>query len=355
MKRNLWFFLLMLLLLIGLSVCTKEEPPTVKEESTTKFGNEESQHLPIVVTDTIVIIPTPKEAMLGFEITDDGGGTITSNGVCWSTSQNPTTDNNKVEAGGQFLIVSHCHIGALEKSTTYFVRAYATNSVGTGYGNQVSFTTPASLPAIAFNPNLTYGSVTDVDGNTYKSIQIGTQTWMAENLKTTRYNDSNPIHPGIGGPAGYTDWFDLGDGNYNYYNGAYCWFDNDAEGYKDAYGALYNWHSVGTGKLCPTGWRVPTNSDWTKLITSLGGVEEPFNETTQNAMIYCDGIRIYESGFTPADHGELCGWGFLDTDLWWSATSRPTELAVPFAYVVSFRIKAFEPQSYGYSVRCLTD
>ena len=87
MKRNFWFFLLVLLVLIKLSNVYKGGAPA------TQSANEESPHLPIVVTDTIVIISTPKEAMLGFEITDDGGGTITSKGVCWSTSQNPTRDN----------------------------------------------------------------------------------------------------------------------------------------------------------------------------------------------------------------------------------------------------------------------
>lgn len=355
MKRDFWFFLLMLLGLTGLSECTKEEPPKVKEEPAAKSANEESLHLPVVVTDTVVIIPTPKEAMLGFEITDIGGALITAKGVCWSTSHNPTIDNSKVEAGGVFLVVSHCHIGGLENSTTYYVRAYATNSVGTAYGNEVSFTTPESFPPIAFNPDLTYGSVTDVDGNTYKTIQIGPQIWMAENLKTTKYNDDSPILFGTGGPAGFTDWFDSGDGNYGYYNGAYCWYDNDVLTFKDAYGAIYNWHAIGTGKLCPVGWHVPTISEWSALITSLGGLEEPFNERTQSAMIFCDEMRIYESGFTPVFHGELCGWGFGWSDLWWSATPWPTELKVPYAYVIAFRIKACEPQSYGYSVRCLKD
>ena len=344
----------MLLGLTGLSECTKEELPAVKEEPAANSANEESPHLPVVVTDTVVIIPTPKEAMLGFEITDIGGAPITAKGVCWSTSHNPTTDNNKVEAGGESLVVSHCHIGGLEKSTTYYVRAYATNSVGTAYGNEVSFTTPESLPPIAFNPNLEYGSVTDIDGNTYKTIQIGTQTWITENLKTTKYNDGSPILFGTGGPAGYTDWFDSGDGNYGYYNGAYCWYDNDANTYKNAFGAIYNWHAVGTGKLCPVGWHVPTISDWTTLIVTLGGVVEAFNETTENAMIYCSDNSINESGFTPVLAGELYGWGFLPSSFWWSATPRSTELREA-AYLMSFSIYSYEPKSYGYSVRCLKD
>ena len=344
MKRNFWFFLLMLLVLIGLSVCTKEEPPPAKEEPAAKSANEELPHLPVVVTDTVVIIPTPKEVMLGFEITDIGGAPITAKGVCWSTSQNPTTDNNKVEAGGVFLVVSHCHIGGLKKSTTYYVRAYAANSVGTGYGNQVSFTTPASIPPIAFNPNLTYGSVEDIDGNIYKTIQIGIQTWFAENLKTTRYNDGVQIFPGTGGPAGYTEWFDLG-------MGAYCWYDNDAETFKDAYGALYNWHTVGTRKLCPIGWHVPTDLEWTLLTDLLGGEEAALSKLSE------DGTN--ESGFTAISVGSLTGWGFtLGGCIFWSATSI-LENNFPYAILRSFWvdevIRAWEPQSYSYSVRCLKD
>jgi uncharacterized protein (TIGR02145 family) len=358
MKKNSWFFLLMLAVLIGLSYCVKEEPPALetnnknKEESNAK----DSTGLPVEVINTIVTIETARDASATFEIINDLGVLITYVGVCWSTSQNPTINDSKWD--GYYLSSDnkwHVSIEGLEKSTTYYLRAFATSSAGTAYGNEVSFTTPASSPPIAFNPNLTYGSVTDVDGNTYKTIQIGTQTWITENLKTTRYSDGSPILFGTGGPAGFTDWFDCGDGNYLYNNGAYCWYDNDASTYKDAFGAIYNWHAVGTGKLCPTGWHVPTISDWTTLIKILGGTVEPFNEPTENAWIHCSDNSINESGFTPVKQGELCGWGFLKSDFWWSATPRPTDRAVPFAYLMSFYIYGFEPQSYGYSVRCLKD
>jgi uncharacterized protein (TIGR02145 family) len=339
MKRLLGIFLLMILLLTGLTTCSKEEPISGDQELGLAF---------FLTTDDVNSINCASAFTGGYIINNVGvPSALTAQGVCWSTSPNPTTANNKTIAK-TYSDPQHFYstLTGLNPGTTYYVRAFATNSAGTIYGNDVSFTTPECTDP-------TYGSVSDIDGNIYKTVKIGPQTWMAENLKTTKYCDGSPISPGIGAPAGYTDWFDCGDGNYLWYGGAYCWYENDASAYKDAYGAIYNWHAVGTGKLCPTGWHVPTNSDWTKLITFLGGVEEPFNEKTENAMIVCYGI--YESGFAPVTHGELCGWGFLNSDFWWSATPRPTDRAVPFAYLMSFYIYGYEPQSYGYSVRCLKD
>jgi len=103
-------------------------------------------------------------------------------------------------------------------------------------------------------------SVTDIDGNVYKTVVIGTQTWMAENLRTTKYNDGTEI-PNI--KDGIT-WSELT-------TGAYCWYENDEASYKEPYGGLYNWYVVETGKLCPSGWHVPSNSDWETLINYLGG------------------------------------------------------------------------------------
>ena len=108
-------------------------------------------------------------------------------------------------------------------------------------------------------PALNYGSVTDIDGNNYKTIQIGTQTWIDGNLKTTRYNDGTVI-PNV------TDiyaWEALT-------TPGFCWYDNNEDTNKATYGALYNWFAVNTGKLCPVGWHVPTDAEWTTLTTYLG-------------------------------------------------------------------------------------
>jgi uncharacterized protein (TIGR02145 family) len=91
-------------------------------------------------------------------------------------------------------------------------------------------------------------TVSDFDGNTYNTVTIGVQVWMKENLKTTTFNDGTPISE----VTDFTDWFNLT-------TPGYCWYDNDKEKYKETYGALYNYYAVETGKLCPTGWHVPTD------------------------------------------------------------------------------------------------
>jgi uncharacterized protein (TIGR02145 family) len=100
----------------------------------------------------------------------------------------------------------------------------------------------------------------DADGNFYATVVIGDQEWMAENLKTTKYNDGTAIPNVIDGGV----WKTLT-------TGAYAWYANDEATYKNAYGALYNWYAVNTGKLCPTGWHVPTDAEWGTLIDYAGG------------------------------------------------------------------------------------
>ena len=99
-----------------------------------------------------------------------------------------------------------------------------------------------------------YNKVTDVDGNSYNTVVIGTQTWMAENLKTTRLNDGTSI-PLV---TSSTTWGTLS-------TPAYCWYNNDEATNKVTYGALYNWYTAKSGKLCPSGWHIPSDDEWTTL------------------------------------------------------------------------------------------
>jgi uncharacterized protein (TIGR02145 family) len=191
--------------------------------------------LPTVTTANITNIGATT-ATGGGNVTDDGGAAITARGVCWSTTENPTIEENEgyTEDGtgtGEFV----SELTELEPSTTYHVMAYATNSVGTDYGEQQTFSTFA---------------VMDIDGNGYTSVVIGDQEWMAQNLKTTKHNDGSDI-PYVTYNA---TWAGLS-------TPAYCWYNNDQTTYGNTYGALYNWYAVNTGNLCPTGWHLPTDSE----------------------------------------------------------------------------------------------
>jgi len=103
-------------------------------------------------------------------------------------------------------------------------------------------------------------TVKDIDGNEYPTVVIGEQEWMAENLKTTRFNDGTSI-PLVTDELKWNRTF----------SPAYTWYNNDKDQYKDAYGALYNWYAVNTEKLCPQGWHVPTEAEWSILTDYLGG------------------------------------------------------------------------------------
>jgi uncharacterized protein (TIGR02145 family) len=109
------------------------------------------------------------------------------------------------------------------------------------------------------DPEISYGSMTDLVGNTYKTVEIGTQTWMAENLKTTKFNDNKDILNVTSNSA----WIKLT-------TPGYCWYNNDETANKPKYGALYNWYTAKTGKLCPTGWHVPTDAEFKTLEMFLG-------------------------------------------------------------------------------------
>lgn len=225
----------------------------------TAYGNEINfsthAYLPTLTTNTITQL-THNSAKSGGYITSDGGSAVTDRGVCWSKSQSPTIMDDKTTNGngtGSFT----SDLTGLDAGTVYYVRAYATNIEGTAYGNQQSAMTKLNLN-IVFNSELTYGQLTDIDNNTYKTIQIGTQTWMAENLKTTRYNDGSDI-PHV---TDSLEWLNLA-------SPGYCWYKNDESTYEDVYGALYNWYCINTDKLCPAGWHVPTDPEWTALENYL--------------------------------------------------------------------------------------
>jgi uncharacterized protein (TIGR02145 family) len=303
----------------------------------------------LTTTATDVLYAT---ATSGGNVVDDGGGFVTVRGVCWSTTTNPTVENSKTIDGsglGEFT----SSIYGLSLGTFYYMRAYAVNSAGTVYGNEISFTT--HVTGVKFNPLLTYGNLNDIDGKSYKTITIGSQVWMAENLSSVKLNDGTPM-PQIYDSATWP----------NLLTPAYCWFDNNDSLYENIWGAYYNWFAVSTGKLCPAGWHVPSDGEWQILVDYLGGsnvagakIKEAGknNWTTSNQDATNDsGFTALPAGLRESFDGIFGGQGIMGG--WWSTTELdPSPLSAAWTRwihadtVILARNNLFKKD--GFSVRCV--
>ncbi len=227
---------------------------------------------------------TATSANSGGNVFSNGGSPITSRGVCWSTVSEPTIDNGRTRDGsgaGHFI----SNISGLSPVSTYYIRAYATNAEGTAYGNELTITTPPDTIA------------TDPDGNVYHFITIGTQVWMDENLKTTKFADGSPIATTT--PSSLDISLELTPN--------YQWSPNRDASYVPAYGRLYTGYTVESNMLCPGGWRVPTDSDWKTLSDFLGGVNVAGGKMKESGNTHWSGPNIdasNESGFTARGGGD---------------------------------------------------
>jgi uncharacterized protein (TIGR02145 family) len=270
---------------------------------------------PEIITTTPEAVATDS-AQLGGKILSDNGLEIIEKGVYWGISRNPESTGIKMKAGSgpeRYTVT----ITGLIPNITYYVRAYVKNSSGEYLGMQVSFTTCLFLSGeISFNNSISYGSVSDIEGNVYKTVKIGSQTWMAENLRTTKYNDGLPID----NVTNKSIWTAL-------VTPAYCWYNNLIEN-KNLIGAHYNWYAVNTSRLCPTGWHVPSDYEWTILTDYLGGLEIAGAKMKEAGFAHWEEPNVgakNSSGFTaiPAGQrrgieGTFTGIGLYDS--WWSST-----------------------------------
>lgn len=264
----------------GFSVrCVRNELPQISTEKISESGN---------------------NIVIGGNITNTGGDAITESGVCWSTNPNPTINNNRTitYSGGRFSssIIAPLHL------TTYYLRAYATNSVGTSYGEVVSFTTPDNR-------------VYDIDGNTYHAITIGTQTWMAEDLKTTRYRNGNLIE----NASDNILWNELTTSAISTYSGYF-----------------YNWYAVNDSrKIAPEGWHIPSDAEWATLTNYLGGASVAGGKLKMSDFQYWikpNSGATNETGFSAIANGmkdNSCVAKLLGNNaFWWSSSEFNTTNAV---------------------------
>jgi len=300
--------------------------------------------LPSIITSVIDIV-TPVSAICKANINSDGGSSLSERGVCWSTAQLPVITDNKVSGGtgtGEFSMI----ITGLTELTEYYARAFATNRTGTVYGEELHFTTLEDHTGET-------GTIEDADGNIYQTTGIGSQFWTTENLKTTSFNDAEQI------PLVTDDntWGDLvGPG--------YCWYDNNEITNKDTYGALYNWYTVISSKLCPSGWHVPTDADWTALETFLGGSDVAGRKIRETGTEHWmspntgatneSGLTVLPGGMRDTD-GQFSGMG--GSGYLWTSTvvtgltawSRLLEHSSDSLFRNNYSI------SIGSSVRCVRD
>jgi uncharacterized protein (TIGR02145 family) len=207
--------------------------------------------------------------------------------------------------------------------------------------------------------------LTDEDGNTYSTVWFGNQEWMAENLRVTQYNNGDAIPTGLSN----TDWGNTTDGAYAIYpHSEIDGLGSDAE-VVEAYGKLYNWYAVETGNLCPTGWRVPTDAEWTALTDYSGG-ESVAGGKLKSTRTAPDAHPRWgspntgatnEYGFSALPGGIRDNNGtfdrIVDGGFWWSSTESNTDLAwgrdVYWSYGGVGRLHI--NKEVGFSVRCVRD
>ena len=405
-----------------------------------------------VITTTAVSNITATTAKSGGNITSEGSSTVTSRGVCWSTGTTPIiSDSKTTDRAGAGSFTSN--IVDLFGGTTYFLRAYATNDAGTGYGMAMSFNTLGQKPTAltqpaccisfttaklngtvnanyiltditfeygtttsygnsvsatpspvtgnnttsisvnisdlnpgttyhfrikAVNPlGITYGNdmicttlekPTDIDGNAYNAVAIGSQIWMTENLKTTKYRNGDLIGTTI--PTN----LDLLDET----SPKYQWAYNGNENLVSTYGRLYTWHVIEDDRgLCPSGWHVPTDGEWKELEIFIGMAQNQVDLLLYNRGTD-EGSKLKESGtshWLDPNNGATNYYNFTalpggyryingnfvfigETGMWWSSTPYSTSSVAWYRYLNYQHItvgRYRDSKKDGMSVRCLKD
>ena len=279
-------------------------------------------------------------ATSGGTVTSQGSAIVTMRGVCWSTGQNPDlNDEHTIDGSGTGSFVSS--VTGLIPDTKYYIRAYATNTVGTAYGDNQEFVTLIDCPS----------TMTDDEGNAYSTVYIDRQCWMKENLNIgTRINGSEEM----------TD---------NSTIEKYCYDNNEAN--CNTYGGLYQWDEMmkylayeGARGICPSGWHLPTDDEWTILTDYLGGESVAGGKMKEAGTAHWDypnSDATNSSGFTALPGSYRSGSGSFgglgSYGRWWSSTkhSGTTAWNRRLGYDNGKVYRNGYSKTDGRSVRCLKD
>jgi uncharacterized protein (TIGR02145 family) len=192
-------------------------------------------------------------------------------------------------------------------------------------------------------------TVTDYEGNIYKTIVIGTQTWMAENLRSSKFNDGTDIPQHVDN----TLWSITT-------TSCFCWYNNNPGSYFYSYGALYNWYAVNSGKLGPAGWHVPTDADWQTLVDYLGGESVAGPKLREVGLTHwtVDNCATNETKFTALPGGFRDASGnfiFMGTRyyMWTTLEQDPNQAWSRFCDNGCNIPKGYYFKKCGFSVRCV--
>jgi len=313
----------MVVLLFFLGSCKKDDDKDVVKQ------------IPILSTSEVTKIGQVT-AQSGGVISSDAGFTVTTRGVCWNTTGNPSITDAKTTDGlgaGSFT----SKLTGLSVGTTYYLRAYATNSEGTAYGSTMVFETLGST------------FIDSRDGSVYKMVTIGEQIWMAENLKYL----PSVVDPATGSQT--TPYY------YVYgYDGTSVTAAKATTNYA-TYGALYNWPAACSS--CPAGWHLPSDAEWTELTDYLGGTSIAGGKLKEAGTTHWSSPNIgatNETGFTALPAGNRNGSGYFNSITsggnWWSTTEFNNNAWYRSMYSTFSNVYRYDDyKELGFSVRCIKD
>jgi uncharacterized protein (TIGR02145 family) len=315
------------------------------------FSTDITEGAPQLITTEVASI-TGTTAVSGGTITSEGGSAITAKGICWSTSSGPTlADDHTYEGSGPGAFEST--MTGLAQNWKYYVKAYATNTSGTGYGNQIVFTTNFDCGTRFTDPR---------DDKSYLTVMIGDQCWMAENLNVGTKLEGKKI-PGD-----------------NEVIEKHCY--NDDENNCDLYGALYRWDEMMnhttvemTTGICPKGWHIPSDFEWKTMEKALGMTQEQadgtgWRGTDEGGKLKAAGTTYWESPNSGAtnsslftalpsggvdNEGNYSGLGYY-ADYWTSTLIIDTQCWYRYLSADESRIYRVDGnRNFGTAVRCVQD
>jgi uncharacterized protein (TIGR02145 family) len=301
-------------------------------------GCKKEGEAPVVTTSSAKIIDQNSAVFIG-KVNSDGGSPITARGFLVSTvNQKPDLWDYIIKCNTGIGTFSSTYYG-IGNGNTIYVRAFASNLAGT-----------------------TYGDVIVLEDTNYRSVTIGTQVWMVDNLKTLKYRNGETI-PNI---TDLNIWSNLS-------SAAQCDYEN-TPAYTETYGRLYNWYAVNDPRnIAPFGWHIPSKEEWLTLINYLGGEEVAGDKLKESGYLHwyydgnCSTFASNETGFTALPGGCLTNNVEIDSEwyfayvsqagYWWTSSEKNSSHASCIE-MMRFDGHVFnfdDSKNRAYSVRCIKD